>query len=163
MYKYKIKLYPELLKQREGIDLTTTYDDVRNAVLVFSQAGEKARVKKYIDIDSLDVKKDYIEFILCCEVFLNVPTKSCRYLIQQICKVDYFKKLINSSGRLFRGESEFLEETNDDISAEKEYRKRELTDEEALIEIVKIFYRPTERNLILKQNIKELIIGGETK
>lgn len=155
MYRYSIKLYPELLKQREGIDLTTTYDDVRNAVLVFSQAGEKARVKKYIDIDSLNVSKDCIEFILCCEVFLNAPTKGCRYLIQQLCKLDYYQNLINASGRLFRGSAELIEEKNNNIEKEK----RELTDEEALILIIKIFNRPSEKNLLLKQNIKKILIG----
>lgn len=156
MYKYRIKLYPELLKQREGIDLTPTYYDVRNAAIVYSEAGEKARVKKYIDLKSLVVKKDCIEFLLYCEVFLNVPTKSCKYFIQQLCKLEFYKGIINSSGRLFRGESEFIEEKDD---LKKEDIDNELTDEEALIEIIKIFNRNDKQNIALRRSIKNLLEG----
>lgn len=160
MYKYKIKLYPELLKQREGIDLRPTYNEVRSAALVYSEAGEKAKVKKSIDLNSIVVERDYIEFVLICEIFLQMPTKSCKYFIQQLCKLDFYKRLINTSGRLFRGISELIEETSE-ISTEKDYR--ELTDEEALIEIIKIFNRPSKENIILKQRIKKLLIGCENK
>lgn len=155
MYRYHIKLYPELLSQREGINLEPTFDDVKAAAIVYSEAGEKSRVKKGIDLNSLVVRRDCIEFILFCEVFLRQPTKCCKYFIQQLCKLDFYKELINASGRLFRGESIFLEEE----LASPEKVDREITDEEALMYIIKLFYRDTKKNKETIKKIKEIIVS----
>lgn len=153
MYRYYIKLYPELLSQREGINLESTFDDVRAAAIVYSEAGEKSRVKKGIDLNSLIVRRDCIEFILFCEVFLRQPTKCCKHFIQELCKLRFYKELINASGRLFRGESVFLEEES------QEKVDREITDEEALMYIIKLFYRNTVKNRETINKIKEIIVS----
>lgn len=157
MYRYQIKFYPELLSQREGINLESTFDEVRAAAIVYSEAGEKSRVKKGIELNSLVVRRDCIEFILFCEVFLRQPTKCCKFFIQQLCKLDFYKKLINASGRLFRGESIFLEEEEELASPEKV--DREMTDEEALTYIIKLIFRNTEKNRETISKIKEIIVS----
>lgn len=154
MYRYQIKLYPELLSQREGINLESTFDEVRAAAIVYSEAGEKSRVKKGIELNSLVVRRDCIEFILFCEVFLRQPTKCCKFFIQQLCKLDFYQQLINASGRLFRGESIFLEEEEELASPD-----REITDEEALTHIIKLFFRNTEKNRETISKIKEIIVS----
>lgn len=158
MYKYRIRFYPELLKDREGLELERTYDDVKDAAIFYSDAGGKSKVKKGIDIQSLIVGKDYIEFTLFCEVWLQQPTRSCKYFVQQLCKIDPYKSLVNTSGRLFRGESEYIggiTENKDDTE------KEALTDEQTLIEVTRLFFRENGENR-KKINLIKNILGGSS-
>lgn len=159
MYKYIVKFYPELLKQREGLNLKPTYNEVKDAAVIYSNAGEKSKVKKGIDISTLEVGKDYIQFVLFCEVWLQQPTRSCKYFVQQLCKVEPYKNLINTSGRLFRGESEYIGD-NDTLSVD-DVEKDKLSDEEALIEVTRLFFRETKENREKIEKIKDILGGVE--
>jgi hypothetical protein len=105
--------------------------------------------EKYIEEGSLVVRKDHISLILVSAAWLNTPTKALRYFIIHLAKTEPYKRLITDNGRLFRGECEVMESR---VTDEPE---RELTDEEAMIELVKLFNRKDDTKMI--NEIKELL------
>lgn len=158
MYKYRVKFYPELLKQREGLNLEPTYNEVKAAAVIYSDAGEKSKVKKGIDISTLEVRKDYIQFVLFCEVWLQQPTRSCKYFVQQLCKIELYRSLVNTSGRLFRGEFEYI---GDDTLSVDDVEKEKLSDEQTLIEVTRLFFRETQESREKIEKIKTILGGAE--
>ena len=69
---------------------------------------------------------------------LQFPTKAIRSFITQLSKIPPYSGLITSSGRLFKGEFELIED---------EVIEQELSDEQTLIEVTKLFFRETEENI----------------
>lgn len=96
------------------------------------------------------VKEIILELILCSETWLNFPTKALRGFISKLSRTGEYEPLITENGRLFKGDSEHIE---NNITNE------ELTDEEAIIELVKLFHRENEVNRAKINAIKE-ILGG---
>lgn len=80
-----------------------------------------------------------------------MPTKALRGFISKLSKTPEYSKLITASGRLFRGDAEYLEEKS--IDAE------DLSDEEILIAVTKLFFRENEDNRRKINAIRELIGG----
>ncbi|MDO9493809.1 hypothetical protein [Acetobacterium sp.] len=156
MYRYQIRLYPELLKNREGLKLDPTLDLVKEIAKDYTIAGMKAANKKGIEEDTIEIKNgNTLQFILVSEAWLKFPTKAIRNFISKLSKIEPYNGLITPNGRLFKGESEFLGEDILDIVDEK----LKLTDERALIEIIRLFFRETEGNRKTINMLKE-IVGG---
>ena len=152
-FRYRITLYPELLSTRENVNLNEGKADVKAvqaAVEEFNRVSSKARVKKSIDPASLRVNRDSLEFVLSSSVFLKQPTKGARLFINLLLKMPKYDGLVRN-GRLFKGECELLEE---EPSADE---RRILTDEEALIEVTRLFFRETAQNRATIETIKELL------
>lgn len=151
MNRFNIKLYPEKSKTQD-IDLEPTLPTVKRIASVYSEDGRRAANKKWIEDESIHIEKDLIEFILASDAWLQFPTKAIRGFISQLSKESPYDGLITSSGRLFKGESELIEE---------EVTEQELSDEQTLIEVTKLFFRETEENRIKINQIKQ-ILGGDT-
>lgn len=153
MYRYKVKLYPELAKMRAGVNLCDYRDIIDKTVKEFNAASVIAANKKSIEDGTVSVATDYIELIIYSENWMEFPTKGLRGFIVRLSKVEPFKSMITENGRLFRGESEFLEDKN----AEETSQVAELTDEEMMIELVKIFNRKSTENEKIKNQIREIL------
>lgn len=151
MHRFKVKLWPEKAKI-EKINLEQTIETVTSIADEYSDEGRRATNRKWIEQDSIKITGDCIELILCSEAWLNFPTKALRGFISKLSKSSEYNGLITTSGRLFKGESEYLEE---DILEE------ELTDEQVLIAVTKLFFRETEENRKKINQIKEIIGGSE--
>ena len=149
MNRYKIILYPEKAKS-EDINLEETRAIVTNAASLYSEKGKRAANTKWIDLESIEIVKDEISFILVSDAWLEFPTKAIRQFISDLSKTTQYSKLITSSGRLFKGKSELIE---DDTEID------ELSDESCLIEVIKLFFRETEENR-KKINAIKKILGG---
>lgn len=150
MNRYKIRLWPEKSKS-EKINLEATVNTVLEIATEYSVEGRRATNRKWIEQNSIVINGDCIELILCSETWLNVPTKALRGFISKLSKTPEYSKLITASGRLFRGDAEYLEEKS--IDAE------DLSDEEILIAVTKLFFRENEDNRRKINAIRELIGG----
>lgn len=158
MYQFRIRLYPELQKTRENLYLDSSIEDVKKIAKSYNCSGEKAANKKKIQIETIQIENgDTIQFVLESEAWLQFPTKAVRGFISKLSKVKPYCDLITENGRLFKGESENLEVTKDTINSDI---KENLTDEEALIEVTRLFFRETADNRNKIQLIKR-ILGGE--
>ena len=147
MNRFKIRLWPEKAKT-EKINLEDTSELVTHIADIYSDEGRRAANRKWIEKDSIKINGDCIELVLCSETWLNFPTKALRSFISKLSKTPEYKGLITTGGRLFKGESEYLEE---DILEE------DLSDEQVLIEVTKLFFRETEENRKKINKIKEII------
>lgn len=161
---YEIAYFLERSQQRDQIELTgeeheRVFAEVQTAAELFNQAGERARVHKRIEPDSVVLERDgTIRFTLLCEIYLQQPTRSAHYFVEKLIKTsEYYQGLVNSSGRLFKGDWRYLGERQEKSSPQTS--PQELTDEQAQIKLVKIFSRG-HRELI--DQIKE-ILGGYTE
>ena len=150
MNRFNIKLYPEMSKT-EDINLEPTLTTVKRTATEFSENGRRATNRKWIEEDTIRIDKDVIQFVLVSDAWLQFPTKAIRGFISQLSKIPPYNDLITSSGRLFKGESELIEE---------EIEEQELSDEQTLIEVTKLFFRETEENRNKINQIK-MILGGE--
>lgn len=146
MYFFRIRLWPEKAKT-EKINLEYTLDLVSRIAEEYSDEGRRAANRKWIEKDSVKISGDCIELILCSDAWLNYLTKALRSFISKLSRTSEYKGLITSRGRLFQGESQYLEENICD---------EELSDEEVLIEIVKLFFRETKENRKRINLIKEI-------
>lgn len=151
MHKYHIWLWPEKGKT-ETIHLESTKKTVLQVADAYSNAGKKAANRKWIEDGSVAINGDCIKLILCSDAWLNVPTKALRGFISMLSKTPEYKDLITSSGRLFKGESEYI--------PEGEVLEEELSDEQILIEVTKLFFRENEENRKKINAIRE-ILGGK--
>lgn len=149
MNRFKIRLYPEKSKV-EDVNLENTLTTVRSVAREYSEDGKRATNRKWIEDNTIFVQKDTIEFILASDSWLKYPTKAIRSFISKLSKVPPYTELITPNGRLFKGESELLEE---------EITEYELSDELTLIEVTKLFFRETEENRKKIGQIKN-ILGG---
>jgi hypothetical protein len=155
MYQFRIRLYPELLKTRENLHLDSSLEDVKKIAEDYNDSGMKAVNKKEIEVETIEIKNgDTIEFVLTSEAWLQFPTKAIRSFISKLSKMKPYSDLITPNGRLFRGEFEFLENANDDSNLQ-----RELSDEETLVEVTRLFFRETEENRN-KINLIKKVLGG---
>jgi len=155
LYRFRIRLYPELLKTRENLHLDSTIEDVKEIAEDYNVSGMKAVNKKEIETKTLEIKNgDTIEFVLASDAWLQFPTKAVRSFISRLSKIKPYSDLITPNGRLFKGEFEFLENANEDSNLQKE-----LTDEEALVEVTRLFFRETEENRN-KINLVKKVLGG---
>ena len=152
MYQFRIRLYP--LNTRENLHLESSLKDLKKIAGEYNNSGMKAVNKKEIGIETLEIKNgDIIEFILASDAWLQFPTKAIRSFISKLSKIKPYSDLITPNGRLFKGESEFLKDSYDDSN--------ELSDEEALVEVTRLFFRETEENRN-KINLIKKILGGSS-
>lgn len=151
MNRFKIRLWPEKAKT-EKINLEQTIELVTHIADEYSDEGRRAANRKWIEKDSVKITGDCIELILCSETWLNFPTKALRSFISKLSKTSDYQGLITTSGRLFKGESDYLEE---DIVEE------ELSDEQVLIEVTKLFFRETEENRRKINAIRAIVRGSK--
>lgn len=150
MNRFDITLFPEKART-EDLFLEDSLETVRRVAEAYNLEARRAANKKWIETESIRIQKDSIRFVLASELWLNFPTKAIKGYIAMLAKEEPYTSLITPSGRLFRGESEFLEE--------KPAEQQALSDEEALIETIKLFYRPTQENQQKIAAIKK-ILGG---
>lgn len=155
-YRYKIKLYPQLLKTREGIDLNCSLETVKEIAESYNKNAVIATNGKRINTEEITVENgNTIVLILESEVWLQYPTKALHSFISKLAKVSPFTELITSNGRLFRGEFEFLESEETENKNEKT-----LSDEETLILVTQLFFRETQENRKKIDDIKKILGGG---
>jgi hypothetical protein len=150
MNRFKIKLYPEKSKTDE-INLEDTLLLVKDVAKEYSSDGKRASNRKWIEDDSITICNDTIEFILASDAWLEFPTKAIRNFISKLSKHSPYSELVTASGRVFKGESEYLEEEINEV---------ELSDEQTLIEVTKLFFRENEENRRKIDMIKR-ILGGQ--
>lgn len=154
MYKFEVKLYPELLKNRELLELSTA--DLENIFKIaenYNSVCKNAPNKKIIDLESLKIEdSNTIVFVLSSEQFLQFPTKAVRYFISNLSKIKPFKNLITPNGRLFKGESNLLE---NDFTEQNQHLN---TDEEIFIALSKLFFRNTDKNREIIKKIKNILL-----
>lgn len=151
MNRYKIMLYPEKSKTSD-INLEETFDTVYSIADGYSSKGKLAANRKWIDLATIEIKKDIISFELVSDAWLEFPTKAIRQFISDLSKTEQYRGLITSSGRLFKGESEIIEDT-------ASIDEKELSDEECLLEVTKLFFRENPENR-KKINTIKAILGG---
>lgn len=151
MNRFKIRLWPEKART-EKINLEPTIEIVTRIAKDYSDEGRRAANRKWIEENSVKITRDCIELILCSEAWLNFPTKALRVFISKLSKTSEYNGLITAGGRLFKGDSEYLEE---DVLEE------ELSDEQVLIAVTKLFFRETEENRKKINAIKDIIGGSE--
>ena len=149
MFRYRVKLWPEKARSTT-INLEPTIEVVLAVAEEYNDEGRRASNHKWIEDGSIAIHGDSIELILCSETWLNFPTKALRGFISKLSRTGEYEPLITESGRLFKGDSEHIENNTTD---------EELTDEEAIIEIVKLFHRENAENRRKIDAIKA-ILGG---
>lgn len=155
MYRFRIRLYPELLKTRDNLHLDSSLEDVKKKAEDFNDAGMKAANKKKIETETIKIINGAtIEFVLASDAWLQFPTKAVRSFISKLSKINPYSDLITPNGRLFKGESEILENVNDDLNLQTE-----LTDEETIVAVTRLFFRETEGNRN-KINLIKRVLGG---
>lgn len=156
-YRYYVKLYPELLKTRDGLDLSTTLEEVRKTAEMYNTVGVTAANRKSIEMDSIRIENgNTLELILESDAWLQFPTKALRYFISKLSKTYPYSALITNNGRLFKGESMVLEQKEKDITEEQQ-----ISDEEALIAVTRLFFRENEENREKINKIKDVLRGGK--
>lgn len=149
MHSYQITLYPALTKPE--VSIADSLEIVLRVAEEYNMNVRRAINKKTIDTTSITVEKNAICFILESDTWLEFPTKAIRGFISMLSKCEPYSSLKTRSGRLFKGESQFIEN-----AAQK---KRDFSDEEALLEVTKLFFRQTEENRRKINDIKK-ILGG---
>lgn len=149
MFRYRVKLWPEKARSTT-VNLEPTIEVVLAIAEEYNDEGRRASNRKWIEDGSIEIHGDSIELILCSETWLNFPTKALRGFISKLSRTGEYEPLITESGRLFKGDSEHIENNT---------TNEELTDEEAIIEIVKLFHRENDENRRKIDAIKS-ILGG---
>lgn len=149
MNRYLITLFPEKAKT-VNISIKDSLKTVLDVAETYNQNAKRAANKKWIEMESIKLNKDTISFILASDAWLEFPTKAIKGFITELAKLEPYRSLITSNGRLFKGDFEHIEETAED---------RVLSDEETLIEVTKLFFRKTEENRKKIEAIKN-ILGG---
>ena len=150
MYRYQVKLWPEKAKA-ESVNLEPTLNTVLAIATEYSNEAQRATNRKWIEEESISIFKDCIELILCSESWLNFPTKALRAFISRLSKTPEYARLITDSGRLFKGNAVFLQQT---------IMQESLSDEETLIAVTKLFFRKNEDSRKKINAIKAIIGGG---
>lgn len=153
MYKYNIKLYPEAIKKRDGLDLSSTKEKIREIAELFNVASDKVDNKKVIIVESLHIVGDTIEFDMYSDCWLEFPTRALRFFISRVARLEEYIPLITDNGRLFKGDSRYIEEVIND-EGKKEVC---LSEEELMIELVKLFHRKTAENKITINKIRRIM------
>lgn len=135
----------------ENIFIEDSSETVLQVAETYNKDSRRAANKKWIEIGSINLDKDTISFVLASDSWLQFPTKAIKGFISMLAKYEPYKSLITPSGRLFKGEFEFIE---DEVVEEQE-----LSDEETLLEVTKLFFRQTEENRRKIDAIKQ-VLGG---
>ncbi len=154
IYRYDIKLYPEAVKKRDGLDLSCTIGALREIAGMFNTVSSKVDNKKFIEVESLCIVGDTIMLSLYSVKWLEFPTRALRFFISKVAKLTEYIPLITDNGRLFKGESIYIAEEQENNMVQE---IKHLTDEELMIEMVKIFNRKTSENRMIIDKIKKIL------
>lgn len=157
MYRYSITLFPEKVKERESVDLTSSEDLIIDTATSFNESSKLATNVKSIETESIKVFPDHIELILQSDNWMEYPTKGLRGFIIRLSKEEPFCSLISSNGRLFRGNSSYI----DELHEQPANTDTEMTDEELIVALFHLFQRRSTANEQTIRNIKELVQRSE--
>lgn len=153
MYTYEVKLIPESIKKRAGLNLNSTLDDIEKVVREFNSVAQNASNPK--KILAVEVENgNIIKVILQSKMWFEYPIKALRGFISKLSKISPYSELMTASGRLFKGESVFLEET--EVSPAKV--DTNMSDEEILNALVKLFFRENDENRAKIEKIKKILL-----
>ncbi len=149
MNQYRISLFPERSKTEE-VFIEDSLDTVKSVAQIYNQNALKAANRKWIQLETVTIEQDTIRFVLASEAWLEFPTKAIRSFISMLAKYEPYRSLITPSGRLFKGDSEFME---------NKAAEQELLDGEVLIEVIKLFFPKTEESRKKIEKIREILKG----
>lgn len=148
MFRYRIRLFP-VRAVGTPVDLTPTLPRVQRAAEEFTLRGMRAANRKRIDVNSINIQRDMISLELYSDAWLGTPVKAIRSFISSLAREPEYRELITSSGRLFKGDSEEINEPEE---------PEELSDEQALIRVVQLFCRDSRESRIKIDEIKTILV-----